>query len=104
MWESATSPLVTGILPHLTHNFFGETFPVEDEIVEAGRIGILVGNFHTPKVFEPHSIPNIRGDDAPEADSARAPIAWGVGMYTPDFNFFTRPGLCFIHARTSHSP
>ena len=67
--ESATCRLVTGILPHLTHDFLGKIFPVEDEVIKIGRIGVVVGSFHTPKVFEPHSIPHIRNDDAPEADS-----------------------------------
>ena len=77
MLESATCPLVTGILPHLTHGFLGKIFPGEDEVVNIGRIGVVVGNFHTPKIFLPHSIPNIRSDDAPEADTSRTPIAGG---------------------------
>ena len=55
--------------PHLTRDFVGKIFPVEDEVVKVGRIGVVVGDFHTLKVFEPHSIPNIRSDDAPEVDS-----------------------------------
>ena len=50
MWVSATCPLVTGILPRLTQDFLGEIFPIEDEVVKVGRIGVVVGNFHTPKV------------------------------------------------------
>ena len=104
MSKSATCPLVTGILPHLTHDFLGKIFSFEDEVVKVGRIGVVVENFHTPKVFEPHGIPNIRSDDASEADFSRAPVAWGVGLYTPDFHVFTRPGHSFSNTPTSHSP
>ena len=74
-------------------------------VVQVGTIGVVVGNFHTLKVFEPHGIPNIRVDDAPEADCSQTPIACGVGLYTLDLHVFTRPGLSFAHARwTTHSP
>ena len=104
MWESATCPLVTGILLHLTHDMLGKTFPVEDEVVKVGRIGVVVGKFHPLKVFEPHGISNTRSDDAPEADSSQTPNARGVLIYTPDFHVFRRLGLSLSHARTSHSP
>ena len=66
-------------------------FPVKDEVIKVGRTGVIVENFHTPKVFEPHSTPSIRSDDAPEVDSSRTPISWGVEIYTPDFHVFMPP-------------
>ena len=50
MWVSATCPLVTGILLRLTRDFLGKIFPVEEEVVKIGRIGVVAGNLHTPKV------------------------------------------------------
>ena len=97
-------PTCHGLLLHLTHDFLGKIFPVEDEAVEVRQIGVVDGILHTPKVFEPHCIPNIRSNDAPKADSSRTPIAWGVETYTPDFHVLTPPGHSFSHALTSHSP
>ena len=48
MRKGAGCSLVTHSLPHVTHHFLGKIFPVEDEFVEVGRIGVLVGNF-TPR-------------------------------------------------------
>ena len=59
MWDCAACPRVTHLLPHVSHDFLGKIFLVEDEAVEGARIGVLVGNFHTPQVFEPPSMVNI---------------------------------------------
>ena len=80
MWESATCPLVTGILLHITHDFLGKIFPVEDEVVEVCRVGVLVGNFHTPKVFKPQAIPQC--NDAPRRIPPVLPLLGGW-EYTP---------------------
>ena len=73
MWEGDACSLVTHLLPHLMHDFLGKIFPVEDEVVNVGKIGVVVGNFHTPKAFEPHGILNIQSDDALQADPSRTP-------------------------------
>ena len=104
MWKGAACPLVADLLPHVIHDFLGKIFPVGDEVVKVGRIGVIVGHFHTLEVFEPHSIPNISSDDAPDVDSSRSPITRGSGGLAPDFHVFRRPRLRLSHIRTLHSP
>ena len=110
MWESATCPLVMGMLRHLTHDFLGKIFPVEDEVVKAGRVGVVVGNFHTPKVFEPGGIPKIQAMNPPRQIRPELPLP-GEWEYTPLISMSSRgrgaasptigPPIVHIHDRGS---
>ena len=75
MWENAAGPLVTGMLPHPTLDFLGKIFLVEDEVLEVGRMGVIVGISHTLKAFEHDSIPNIRSDDASRQIPPELPLS-----------------------------
>ena len=70
IWKGVACPLVTDLLLHVIHNCLGTIFPVEDEGVEVGWIGVVLGNFHTSEVSNPHTIPDIRNDAATKPDAS----------------------------------
>ena len=63
-----------------------------------------MGYFHTTKVFDAYSVPNILSNEAPKPDTCTTPIARGVGVNSSDLHVFPRSRFGFFHARTDHGP